>query len=131
MQRTQTAHFWLGHFPDGSRVGDYFTEVWNENDGDREHTPLSEFARDQQKKWYDHDYLEYGFNPDASSIQELVTGYSYHDQYKDELAARAAKLGLAGINMFVFIEESQIAHPRSIAGEGYTLHYVGTITYRI
>jgi hypothetical protein len=131
MQDTQTCHFWVGRFPNEQRVADYFAEVWDEDDEDRAHTPLSEFARDQQEKWYDHDFLEYGFNPAARSIKELVTGYSYHDQYEDELSRRVTAHGLTGVNMFVFIDQEQIDHPRSVEGDGYTLHYMGTITYRI
>lgn len=131
MEETQTSHFWLGHFPSGERVAAYFTEVYDDEDENREHTPLSEFARDQGESWYDHDCLEYGFNPSTSSVEELVTGYSYHEQYAPELTQRAAQLGLGSVNMFVFINESEIAQPQSVEADDYWLRYVGTMTYRI
>jgi hypothetical protein len=46
MRETETSHFWVGHFPD-ALVAAYFAEVWDDDDEDREHTPLSAFARDQ------------------------------------------------------------------------------------
>jgi hypothetical protein len=131
VESTQTAHFWLGYFPNPERVAAYFNEVYDETDADREHTPLSEFARDQGEKWYDHDFLEYGLNPFTASITELVAGYSYHDQYAGELTQRAIQLGLSAVNMFVFINEAEIDHPRSIESDDYWLRYVGTVTYRI
>src|SRR5262249_50300789 len=70
VRETETSHFWVGRFTE-AKAADYFTEVWDENDEDREHTPLSAFARDQGVKWYDHDFIEYGFNEGARSIEEL------------------------------------------------------------
>jgi hypothetical protein len=130
MRSTETSHFWVGRFSEAI-AADYFTEVWDEDDEDREHTPLSAFARDQGVKWYDHDFIEYGFSEGAGSIEELVAGYSYSDQWAAELARRAAAAGLSGVNFFVFISEDEIERPRSVHGDGYWLHYLGTIKYRI
>ncbi len=130
MQDTETSHFWVGHFP-ASLAADYFAEIYDEDDEDREHTPLSAFARDQGEKWYDHDSLEYGFAEAAESPEELFSGYSYSDQWGAELVRRMQEAGLAGVNWFAFISESEIAGPRSVRGTGYWLHYLGTITYRI
>lgn len=105
MRKTQTSHFWLGHFPNEQRVADYFAEAWDEDDEDRDHTPLSEFARDQGEKWYDQDFLEYGFNPAATSVEELVAGYSYHEQWTAELARRARDAGVTASNLLVFIDK--------------------------
>lgn len=130
MRKTETSHFWVGHFPK-DLAGAYFDEVYDEEDEDREHTPLSAFARDQGKTWYDHDFLEYGFSDTARSFEELVQGYSYSDQWGTELARRAAEADLSGINWFAFISQDQIAEPRSVKGDGYWLHYLRTIRYRI
>ena len=131
MRETETSHFWIGHFPSLQRVADYFAEVYDDDDEDREDTPLSAFARDQGASWYDHDFLEYGFGEECASVEELVAGYSYHEQWQDELARRAAQAGLTGLNMFVFINQDQIESPRSVRGDDYALEYLGTITYRI
>ncbi len=126
MRKTETSHFWVGHFPDGRRVDKYFAEQY-EDDG----SPVSEFARDQGERWYDHDFMESGFSKGAKSILKLVKGYSYYEQWAEELARRAADAGLTGVNMFVFISKDQIEKPRSVKGDGYWLHYLGTIKYRI
>lgn len=129
MKRAETCHFWVGHFP--KRIAEtYFVEVRGEVDEDGEDRPISPFARDQSVQYYDHDFLEYGWGK-ARSIIELVKGYSYSDQWGEELSQRAAAAGLKDVNFFVFITESEVENPRSVKGKGYWLHYVGTITYRI
>jgi hypothetical protein len=130
VRETQTSHFWVGRFPE-AMADEYFTEIWDENDEDREHTPLSAFARDQGIKWYDHDFIEYGFKDGARSIEELVEGYSYSDQWAAELARRVKAARLKGVNFFVFISEEEIDQPRSVRRDGYWLKYLGTIEYRI
>jgi hypothetical protein len=131
MRETETSHFWLGHFPNEKRVVEYFTEVYDDEDEDYERTPLSQFARDQHQKWYDHDFMEHGFKKAAKSVQDLVTGYSYFEQWSDELARRAVEAGLTKVNTLVFISKDQIDKARSVEGDGYSLHYLGTIKYRI
>jgi catechol-2,3-dioxygenase len=39
LRKSQRCHFWLGRFPNEQRVAEYFAEVWDESDEDREHTP--------------------------------------------------------------------------------------------
>jgi hypothetical protein len=125
VDQTETSHFWVGSFPrDVAAV--YFEEAYDRNEDD----PLSAFARDQGVTWYDHDQLEYGWGT-AGTVRELVAGYSYSDQWADELARRVADAGLTGINFFVFISSDEIERPRSAQGDGYWLHYLGTIEYRI
>ena len=126
---TETSHFWLGHLPEALAEA-YFAEVYPD-DEDRERTPLSAFARDQGEGFYDHDFLEYGFSGTAGSVEELVAGYSYSDQWGAELARRASVAGLGGVNWFAFISEGEIGRPQSVQGGGYWYHYLGTITYRI
>ena len=134
MRSTETSHFWLGRFESAEQVGAYFAEVYDEDedeDEDGEETPISHFARDQGETWYDHDFLEYGFGEGCASVEALVEGYSYHEQWTAELARRAAAEGVAEVNTLVFISEDQIEEPRSVEGEGYRLWYLGVIRYRI
>ena len=126
MRDMETSHFWVGQVPEDI-AGEYFVETYAE---DREETPVSAFARDQGVGWYDHDFLEYGWGT-ADTIQQLVAGYSYSDQWGEELARRVAEAGLKGINFFVFISEDEIELPKSVQGDGYWLRYMGTIEYRI
>jgi hypothetical protein len=131
VRKMETSHFWVGCFSNQQGVDDYFAEVWDEADEDRNHTPLSAFARDQGEMWYDHDFLEVGFKTGAGSIEELVAGSSYHEQWSAELARRAAAARVIGSNMFVFIDQDQIDRPRSVEGDGFSLHYIGSISYHI
>jgi hypothetical protein len=108
-------------------AGGYFVETYSDN---REETPVSAFARDQGVGWYDHDFLEYGWGT-APTIQQLVAGYSYSDQWADELARRAVAAGLTGVNFFVFLSQDQIERPQSVDGDGYWLRYMGAIEYRL
>jgi hypothetical protein len=131
MRDTETSHFWLGNFRNERRVSEYLEEIYDEDDEDREHTPLSQFARDQGETWYDHDFMEHGFKKNSKSVEDLVNGYSYFEQWSAELARRAAEACLTKINMLLFMSQDQIDKPRSVEGEGYKLHYMGTIKYRI
>ncbi len=130
MKTTWTGHFYLGQFVNQERAEDFFRETWDEDDEDREHTPLTEFASSQGQRWYDHDFLEWHLDPSAKTVQELVAGASWHAQWVAELARRAAMSGITA-NAFVFIEESQITHPRSVVGNGFSLQYMGRITFPI
>ncbi|MBL8854390.1 MAG: immunity 22 family protein [Planctomycetaceae bacterium] len=112
-------------------MSEYLEEIYDEDDEDREQTPLSQFARDQGETWYDHDFMAHGFKKNAKSVEDLVNGYSYFEQWSAELARRAAEAGLTKINMLLFMSQDQIDKPRSVEGEGYKLHYMGTIKYRI
>ena len=131
MRDTEISHFWLGNFRNESGVSEYLEEIYDEDDEDGEHTPLSQFARDQGETWYNHDFMEHGFKKNAKSVEDLVNGYSYFEEWSAELARRAAEAGLSKINMLLFISKDQIDKPRSVEGDGYMLHYLGTIKYRI
>lgn len=126
MRDKDICHFWVGQVPE-EVASDYFVETYDEK-GDEK--PISAFARDQGVVWYDHDFLEYGWGT-APTIQELVSGYSYSDQWADELARRVAADGLTGINFFVFISQDKMERPQSVESVGYWLRYMGTIEYNI
>ena len=127
----ETSHFWLGSFPDKDNAYDYFEEVYDENDEDRDYTPLSKFAGSQNEKWYDHDFMELGFKGEAASVTELVAGHSYCEQYAEELENRCKSYGLKNINFFIYITEGEIKNPVSVLESSFSLNYVGKITYKI
>lgn len=131
IKTTEHSDFWLGSFPSERRAYEYFEEMYNDEDEDREYTPLSEFAKDQEQNWYDHDFIEYGFNNSVSSIKELVEGYSYSEQYAEELEKRCEERKLVGINFFLFITVCEIAKPKSVITDEFKLHYVGKVEYQI
>jgi hypothetical protein len=132
-RRAETSDFWVGVFPSEEAFFNYVGEHprYYELVETEEAVPLSLFIRDQGENWFDHDMIEMGYNANADSIAELVQGHSYADQYSDELTRRAAEVGCAKANGFLFIRDDEIAEPRSVAAEDFTFKYVGKITYRI
>jgi hypothetical protein len=130
MSDTETSHFWIGRFANIERLAEYFAENYDDSD-DGDDTPVSQFAKDQDESWYDHDFLEYVFDASGAHVEELIASASYAEQWSSELAKRAADAPMPGMNTVVFISQDQIGNPRSVTGPGYELRYVGTITYRI
>lgn len=130
MPENEICHFWVGSVP-RAVAEQYFVETRYVDDPGLEPTPVSPFARDQGVLWYDHDFLEYGWGDDTDSVETLVTGYSYSDQWAGELSRRVAAAGLSRVNFFAFITSREIEHPRSVERDGYWLTYMGTIEYRI
>lgn len=132
-RRTETCDFWVGVFPSEEAFSQYVGEdpQYYELSDTENAIPLSRFIGDQGENWFDHDLTEMGFKADVGSVAELVRGHSYSDQYADELTWRAAEIGCAKANGFLFIRGGEISIPRSVSGDDFTFHYVGKITYRI
>jgi hypothetical protein len=129
---TETCDFWIGYFPDETVFSRYVGEDPDFYQQPDEGTmPLSPFAGEQGEHWYDHDMIEMGFKANAATVAELVEGYSYHEQYADELATRAKAAGLAKCNAFLFIRVGEIDEPRSVKSQKFVFRYVGEITYKI
>lgn len=129
MRDIETYHFWVGHVP-VEIAGEYFVEAVNTSDDPDDPTPLSPFAIDQNVEYYDHDFLEYGWGH-APSLLELFQGYSYAEQWGEELAARCEAARLKDVNFFAFINEEEIEEPKSVRKEQYWLQYMGTIKVKI
>lgn len=124
MTDKQTCDFWVGYFATEDLYYEYFGEQ-SDDDGE----PISEFSKDQEERWYDHDSIEMGFKKDVKDIPSLVDEYSYSDQYQNELSSRVVKNGLKRFNCFVFITKGQISRPKTIENEVFNLYYLGEITY--
>jgi Immunity protein 22 len=133
MSGTETCHFWVAWFRDDVRRT-YFKEVHDVADKERQRMPLSSFARDQGEKWYDHDALEIGFRESETSYEQWWRGHSWSDQWTAEVMRRIAAAGISdinSINSIFYIEEGEIKQPRSVNGDGYILHYLGTIKLKM
>ena len=129
----ETCDFWVGAFPNEDAFSEYVGEDldYYQRADDEDTAALSRFIADQGQQWYDHDMIEMGFNGDAETIGQLVDGYSYSEQYVDQLADLAEKTGIRNVNAFLFIRAGEIENPRSIKTSVFDFQYVGQITYKI
>jgi len=127
MKSTETSHFWAGKFATLESFTDLFVETY----GDDDDTPISQFAATQNETFYDHDFIEYGYSSEPETLPEFVENYSYSDQWLNEFAAMVESNGLADINAFVFISDSEISDPQSFENENGYLRYLGKLTYTI
>ncbi len=118
------SHIWIGSFPSEQAVEGYFEEVYDENDEDREHTPLNKFAADQGERSYDHDWVEHGYSR-AGNLRELIKGHSYSENYIDQVIQVATTRGITTGNTFILADEAEIASPRSVDHADYRLWYLG------
>ena len=64
------SHIWLGQFPSEEALDRYFEETYDDD------APINQFAADQGTAFYDHDWVEYGFNS-LGSLRDLVEPHSY------------------------------------------------------
>ncbi|MFO0939707.1 MAG: immunity 22 family protein [Pirellulales bacterium] len=128
MKNSETCHFWAGHFASIEEL----TALIEETYADDEETPISPFAAAQDESFYDHDFLEFGFSDSAQTIQELVEGYSYSEEWLEEFENKIRTLGLSDVNAFVFITADEIQSPKSMeVSESSYLRYLGTISFPI
>jgi hypothetical protein len=128
LKEIETSHFWAGHFTNVDEFEALFAETYSDEDD----IPISPFAASQNEIFYDHDLLEYGISDSATSIKELVEGYSYADQWLSDFEAKLETLGLTDVNAFIFISADEIDEPQSIGTSPSSyLRYLGSIPYRI
>jgi hypothetical protein len=111
-------HFWLGRFNDMAEVDDYFEEIVPyPNDA-----PISQFASDQGKIFYDHDlvFAEFHESADLGAILESISAPA---ETRDAVLAAASKLDFK-CNLIVGADEGEFQDPVSVAGPPQ-LRYIG------
>lgn len=128
MKTIETSHFWAGRVANIEELNALFEESYEDED----ESPIAPFSAAQNESFYDHDFLEYGFSDSAGSIEELVEGYSYSEEWLKEFESKIKTLGLTDVNAFVFIAADEIQNPKSVdVSESSYLRYLGTISYPI
>jgi hypothetical protein len=55
----------------------------------------------------------------------LVDGHRYSASYLDAVLRKATDLGITVANVFVLANNDELESPRSVAGRGYKLWYLG------
>lgn len=131
--KTHRAHFWIGN-GNCEKLKEYFAEIWNEQDPDRDYTPLSYFAQDQGAKWYDHDWLEKIICEDAKPIAQLVEHMSYSTHYRGKLIETAELFDLKSANIVVMFDLGAgdcFPNARSVSNHYVDLRYLGMLAYSV
>ena len=118
-----TAHIWLGRFADESALNEYFVERLDDDDD----VPINQFASDQGVTFYDHDWVEYGYN-NSGDLQALMAGHSYASSYSQkvmEIVCDRTEFRHIHANTFIMADHTEIPTPRSCQQSGYTFWNVG------
>lgn len=126
MQRTDTSHFFVGRFRTEEDLSAFLEEDYSNEDDE---VPISQFCASQGETFLDHDLMESGFRDGEPNLREFFDGFSYAEHWADDIASLAAAQGLNDANTLIFISKCEIAAPHSADGEGFSLAYLGEITY--
>lgn len=136
-----TSQFWIGTFGSQSRFYDFVAEsdeFWSEENIDGDDIPLSEFIGSQGQIWYDHDFLEVGFNDNDGSVLDKFSGHSWCDKWASQVDLTMKRMNIESINVFIMmrIDTSnrkkpyhQVKSPTSYNDSDIDLHYIGVISH--
>lgn len=125
----ERAHQWVGYFPSEKRFLKFMEETYNDDD----EVPLSEFAASQGTTWYDHDWLEFSYEPEKS-IEQYLNGadWKYGDGEAERLIKLATDTHMKKINTYItFYEYSKNVRDEgcpgqnSFKGKDFELIYLG------
>jgi hypothetical protein len=97
----------------------------DESYGDEDdESPISEFARDQEVSFYDHDLVYAEFEKGAD-LNKLVGGWGFPAKAVKQVLKAAAKMPISDANVCFVADEGEFISPRSAQGKDYELWYVG------
>lgn len=117
-------HIWIGTFSSKEAFDDYLEEIYDEEDDD---APINQFAEDQNKTFYDHDWVESGFKI-VDDLEELIKPHSYSEKYLEAALDQAESLGIESANSFIMADSGEFSEPQSKQTEAYSLMYLGRFT---
>lgn len=142
MARQITSQFWIGIFDSETCFHEFFAEddaYISEENEHKDDYPLSRFAASQGEIWYDHDFLEPGFNDgDTTDLARKFSAHSWVKSWAPLVKAKMKDAGLESINAFALMGVDtprmaqryyQIARPRSHHAPGIDLVYIGELTH--
>ena len=111
----ERCHFWLAQFRDEESFESYFAEPEEYSDGE----PINQFARDQNKTFYDHDFVFAEFDADGR-LDQLCELIRLPAETRDELLKQAGD----DHNAIIAGDEGEFEAPHDVEGEPM-LTYVG------
>jgi hypothetical protein len=103
-------HIWVGWFNDQTELDDYFEEVVPYP----EDAPISLFAADQGKRFYDHDLVCGAFDLNGD-LGALLDTFRAPAGTRAAVLAAAAAVGFA-CNAVVVADEEEFLDPLSVTG---------------
>lgn len=119
---------WIGQV-DGERHKHYFENQELPEGEDDDGMPYNEFARDQGETVFDFDFVEISYLTESEDVRSFVDGHSYFETYLDQVVARAKRLGMEKINVFILAGDDQFSNPQSVKRDGIRLEYLGKFEY--
>ncbi|MGN7866955.1 immunity 22 family protein [Chryseobacterium sp.] len=127
----EISHFWLGYFKDEEDFYSFVEEDENYYiDEETEDQYVSKFAESQGIKWFDDDFMEYGFEDENLGLYEKFSEYSYADEWLPVLENRLNEMNLdTPVNAIIFASRFAIPNPVSVDGEENKLYYMGEIEF--
>lgn len=114
----ERCHFWLAQFRDKSQAIEYLRDADVYTDA-----PISQFAADQGKRFYDHDWVFVEFD-EAGDLNSMLSTINAPSITRDAVLARVQGVGF-DCNALVVADEGEFSDPVSAQGEGYQLAYLG------
>lgn len=131
--KTQTSHFYVGHFPDEETLAGFVEEsdsYYGDEKGKGAKKYISAFAQSQGERSPDLDFMESAFDGESAPFAEKFADASYSGEWMDELQRRIDALETKiEINSFIMINKEEIKHPVSVKTGVFDLLYMGEITY--
>lgn len=127
----EISHFWLGYFKDEESFYSFVEEDENYYiEEETEDQYVSKFAESQGIKWFDDDFIEYGFEDENLGLYEKFSEYSYADEWLPILENRLNEMNLdTPVNAIIFASRFAIPNPVSVDGEENKLYYMGEIEF--
>lgn len=111
-------HIWLARFPGRDEAAEYLRDAVVYTDA-----PISRFAADQGKRFYDHDWVFVEFD-EAGDLDALLRTIQAPEDTHAAVVASAASVGFA-CNAVVVADVDEFSAPVSVKGDGYQLAYIG------
>ncbi len=114
----ERCHLWLARFADRVEVDDYFEEAVPYS----EDRPISLFAADQGKRFYDHDWVFAEFDP-VGDLRAILDAIRAPAGTREAVLTAAARAGFE-CNAVVVADEGEFPNPVSVVGSP-RLEYIG------
>jgi hypothetical protein len=115
----ERCHLWLGQFRDREQIDGYFLERGRFLPDE----PISLFARDQGKRFYDHDWVFFAFNAE-SDLERILGDARVPEATRHIIRASAGELDFKS-NALVVADEGEFQDPVSVQKDSLRLIYIG------